>query len=143
MDERLKQGYHKIYSELFRIILYMAALSLTIKVIFLQQDSSQAMFEYLILVGTPLYQLVRIRMLNLTPPTETYNTRVFVIRLVAALAATTVIFSLAAYLRKGSLRPLDYAGFLIPFLIIYVLVALAIKQLHKHWARKMEEKYKD
>ena len=143
MDERIREGYHKIYSELFSITICLAALSLVLKIVFFRQGASQVVLEYIILVGSPIYQLVRSRMLKLAAPENTYSTRTFTIRLAAALAATTVIFLASAYIRDGAVNISAYALFLIPYLLIFLVTAVAMRKLHRRWRKKLEDRYKD
>lgn len=64
MDERIKQQYHRIYSEMYIIILCMAAASAVVKTAFFRQNIPDLGLEYIILVGSPIYRLIRCRMLG-------------------------------------------------------------------------------
>lgn len=53
MDERIKQQYHRIYSEMYIIILCMAAASAVVKTAFFRQNIPDLGLEYILLVGSP------------------------------------------------------------------------------------------
>lgn len=143
MDERIKQGYHKIYSELFSLILLFSTLSLLIKTAFFNTEPSGLVLEYCILIVSPIYLFIRGRMMKLALPESSFNRKVFLIRLVSALCACSLVFLMASYFRNGHTDFKEYAGFLIPFLLSFTLVALSIRYFQKRWNQKLEEDYKD
>lgn len=143
MDERIKQGYHKIYSELFFIILMLAASSLVVNVIFFHKDITQLWLEYLILVGSPIYRLIRIRMLEIVDAPAAGWRKVFGIRFAAALTGSLVLFLVISYARLGRIDLLPILGFLIPFVITFCLVAFATKKLQDSWKKKLDRKYEE
>ena len=143
MDERIKQGYQKIYSELFSFIFLFSALSLIVKTAFFNVPPSGLLLEYCILIGSPVYQLIRGRMMKLALPESSFNRRVFLIRLVSALCACSLIFLMTSYFKNGHTDFKEYAGFLLPFLLSFTLVGITARILQKRWNQKLEEDYKD
>ena len=63
-DERLMQAKTKIHSELFIITYYAVLISFVVKSLVLQMDLSQCLLEFILLVGTPVYQSVRSRQMG-------------------------------------------------------------------------------
>lgn len=141
MDERIKQQYHKIYSEMYIIILCLAAASAIIKTAFFQGNMSTMGLEYLILVGSPVYRLIRCRMLGVIVEPSGSGTKTFLLRLAAALAAAAVTFGLVMYFRYGSVNVVNYITFVIPFLLLFLLTALISRKLHDSWRKRLEKKY--
>ncbi len=140
MDERLRQIYHQIYSELFLIILLLAAASLIIKTLVYGQTLPQTWFEYVILVGSPLYRAVRRGMLGAAG--EQTSTKNFAIRLAAAMTAAVLLILLAVYLRTGTLGNGALFAFLGVYLVLMLVVALVGKKINSCWQKKMDEKYR-
>lgn len=141
MDERIRQQYHKIYSEMYIIILCLAAASVVIKTSFFQGNMSTMGLEYLILVGSPVYRLIRCRMLGVTVEPSGSGTKTFLLRLTAALIIVAVIFGLVMYFRYGSVNVVNYIAFVIPFLLTFLLTALIFRKLHDGWRKRLEKKY--
>lgn len=141
MDERIKQQYHKIYSEMYIIILCLAAASVVIKTAFFHGTMVTLSLEYIILVGSPLYRLIRCRMLGAVAEPAADNTRMFLIRLTAALLLTAAIFGMVMYFRYGSINIRNYILFVIPYLLIFLLAALFFKKLRDKWRKHLENKY--
>lgn len=67
MDERVKGEYRKIYSELVMLIMYFAAGSLLVKFFLLDVGPAGCATEFVILVGAPVYLVIRQMMLGLDP----------------------------------------------------------------------------
>lgn len=143
MDERIKQGYHKIYSEMFTIILFLAAGSVIVNVAFFHRNITQLWFEYVILIGSPIYRLVRIRMLEIADAPAAGWKRVFRIRMIAVVMVIGVMFLLMSYAQHGKVNFLALFGFLIPFLVLFCLSAFLTKALQDSWKRRQEKKYGD
>lgn len=143
MDERIRQGYHKIYSEMYIIILCLAAASAVVKVAFFQKNSLQLGLEYIILVGSPIYRLVRCRMLGVSAETSGLGTKMFMLRMAGAVVLITALYGAVMYFRNGEINLTAYAVFMIPFLLIYLLTAFVFKKLYESWERKQRKKYED
>lgn len=143
MDERIKQGYHKIYSEMYLIVLILSAASLIINVAFFHKNATQLWLEYVILVGSPIYRLIRIRMLEIVDgPADGWN-KVFGIRLAAMVAVITLLCVLTGYFRDGSVNLAALAVFMVPFILMFILAAYATRKLQEGWKKKLENRYKD
>lgn len=143
MDERIRQEYHRIYSEMYLIILCLAAASAVIKVAFFQKNSLQLGLEYIILVGSPIYRLIRCRMLGVAVETPGLGTKPFMLRMTAAVLLIAVIFAVVMYIRNGAINLAAYTAFVVPFLIIFLLTAFVFRKIYESWRKKLEQKYGD
>lgn len=132
-DERISQAQTKIHSELFIIAYYIIALSLVVKVLFLKQNLTTNIAEFIILVGTPVYQAVRSRQLGvvLMPMDKKYHHK----NALLSLATVVIIFAVVAFLNGGT-----DSSFAIPFIISYAIVfALTRVVFVKAEARRAEK----
>ena len=66
MDERIRDSFLKIRSELLAIVMGICAVSLVIKLVFSGAGLGSCITEYLVLVGSPLYLAIRSHMLGVT-----------------------------------------------------------------------------
>lgn len=140
MDERIKQEYHRIYSELYMIILGVCCLSVIAKVMVFQKNIVDCGLEYLILIGSPIYRFVRCRMRNVVIPIEQKQWK---LRFVSALAVVIVLFCITMYVRTGRIAIREMLSFLIPFCVIFLLVSGLSLAAQKRWQKKMEDKYRE
>lgn len=142
MDERIRQEYHRIYSEMYLIILGMCTISLIAKIMFLEKSLSDCWLEYLILVGSPIYRLIRCRMLNVILPAE-HGQRQWIIRLISSIIVCSALFCLAMYIRTGRIATAEILLFMIPFIALFLLVMALSFFIRKQWQKKMEDKYNE
>lgn len=142
MDERIRQEYQKIYSELYLIILGLCTCSLVVKVAFFRQNFSQLWLEYLILVGSPVYRLIRSRMLGVVVPVGNRKKQRF-IRFAAALFIFMIVDALVMYFRFGEINIKELFSFFFSFTVIFFLVAVISSAVQKKWQKRMEERYKE
>lgn len=142
MDERIRQEYQKIYSELYLIILGLCTCSLIVKVAFFGQNFSQLWLEYIILVGSPVYRLIRSRTLGVAIPAENRKKQLF-IRFAAALILLMAIDILVMYFRFGRVNGRELLALFLPFTVIFLLAAVISSAVQKNWQKKLEDKYKE
>ena len=143
MDERIRQGYHKIYSELYLIIFVLAATSVIVNVTFFNKNITQMWLEYIILVGSPIYRLARISMLGIADSPAAGWNKVFAVRLFTAVALFVVIGCITVYFRDEMMDIRMILRFSIPFVVLFLLVAVGTKKLQESWKRQQEKKYED
>lgn len=139
MDERVKQEYHRIYSELYFITLLICCISVVVKVMFFHKGVADCWLEYIVLVGSPVYRFIRCRMLHVTAPVIERKT--WAIRLVACLATVSIIYGMVTYVRTGTFHLLEMLTFLVPFLVVFLIVCFGTVYVQKRWQKKMEDKY--
>lgn len=143
MDERVKETYRKIYAELFSLILFGCGLSIIIKIAFLDMSAASCIPEYPILVGSPVYLLIRSRMLGVTQA-EFLNNKPKKSRRLSTVSA--LLFSLLIFtaIARNHGEPVDWKtvlGFGAPFVIIFVLAQVGFRKLEERRQKKLDSKY--
>lgn len=144
MDERIKETYHKIYAELFYLVLIGCCISIIVKLAFLGMDASDCIPEYPILVGSPIYLAVRTRMLGVTQ-ISALNGRKRKRRLPLVCGALIAVFVFTAVMRSQR-TPVDFlacAEFIIPFIITFILAQTGYRKLEEWRQKKLDSKYDD
>lgn len=139
MDERIKGEYRKIYSELFSIIMVMAVVSFLIKILYFEYGLENCIFEYIIMVGSPVYLAIRCSMLNVVSinpkkMSVKYNVMICVV--------FAVIMIIAAYLKGVS----DYGEIftaVVSFIAVYLAVRYLFVYIYKKRQEKIDSKYED
>ena len=63
-DERIEQARNKIWAEMMQILYFIAVLSFVVKILFLHQSLQDCTLEYVILILTPIYQMIRARQMG-------------------------------------------------------------------------------
>lgn len=144
MDERIKNGYHKIYSEALTCVVFFAAISLVIKTTVLQQGIRGSWTEYCILIFVPLYTTIRQYRLGLVADYDAAKMRkIFAVRIFSAAAACTAVWIAVMYFRTGRVDWMNLCMNLVPFLIFFVLTAVVAQRIREHRRKKLDEKYGD
>ena len=139
MDERVRQEYQKIYSELYFITLLVCCVSVIAKVMFFHQGIADCWLEYIVLVGSPVYRFVRCRMLNVSAPVV--EKKAWMIRLAACLVTISAVYAVVIYVRTGRLNLMELLTFLVPFIFIYLLVCFGSVIVQRQWKKKLEDRY--
>lgn len=139
MDERVRQEYHRIYSELYFITLLVCCVSVIGKVMFFHKGVEDCWLEYIVLVGSPVYRFVRCRMLHVSAPVV--GKKAWMIRLVVCLVTVSIVYAVVTYVRTGSLQVGELLTFLAPFIFIYLLVCFGTVIVQRRWQKKLEDRY--
>ena len=63
-DERIEQARNQIWAEMMQILYFIAVLSFVVKILFLQQSLQDCTLEYVVLILTPIYQMIRARQMG-------------------------------------------------------------------------------
>lgn len=141
MDERIKEGYRKIYAELLMLILLADAISLLVQVLVLKLGWQAIATEFAILIFAPLYLMVRQNMLGIHAEgvisAKRRRQRLW-ISLVAAFAA----YMAASLAIKKSFHAADVLSAL-SFIAVYLFVYWGAAKINAHFYRKKMRKYED
>lgn len=143
MDERIKSGYQKIYSELFHIILIACCLSLVFKIVFLGLQSKDCIPEFPIMVGSPIYLVIRSRMLGITQPGAfpDQNSWKKYLALLSGLCGFFLVFILTA-IRHGKHADLPAAlGSGVIFAVSYLIAHGIFQKLEQRRQKKLDSQY--
>ncbi len=145
MDERIKETFHKIYAELFHLVMIGCCISVIVKLAFLGMDAVDCIPEYPILVGSPLYLAVRTRMLGVTqlpaPGDKKKNRRI--LPLVCGLFVALMVFTAIS---RNHGDPVDLGkciAFIVPFIVCFIAVQAGYRKLEERRQKKLDSKYED
>ncbi len=137
MDERIYQGQQKIWSEMGRLMYYLAVFSLLIKGLALHMGLGQCVTEYLIVIGVPVYHLIRSWQLKISflPAKGKARKRVWLIRfLEVVLIGGYCIFSNDLDMETGIV-------FIIVFVTIFSVTRMLTVYLEEKRARRLEREF--
>lgn len=141
MDERVKGEYRKIYSELTVLMIYAAAASLLIKYFLLDMGPEGCVTEFIILVGSPVYLLVRQLMLGLDAEAgltaKKRRRKVWTVIVCGAAG-----FLLAAVLKHGRLEGWAFE-YILSFTAICVFVHYISGKLTRYFAERRSRRYEE
>lgn len=141
MDERIKNEYRKIYSELTSIIMVFVAISLLVKVNLFHMGTRECATEFIILVFSPLYMVVRQYMMGLDPNGAVSKKKQKTAFLCAILSAVAA-FSGTMYWSRGGFDR-DAATGLVAFIAVFILVYFLSRKLGAYFSEKKAKKYED
>lgn len=145
MDERVKSTYEKIYAELFRIVLFGCCVSIIIKTAVLGMGALDCIPEYPILVGCPVYLLIRGRMLGVTQvmvPANKFKQNL-VLTLVCALAVSVFVFVAVLQNRGKDVEWANVLGFAFSFIGCFLAAQIGFRKWAERQQKKMDDKYDD
>ena len=141
-DERTTQAMNQIYSELFRIVLCILAVSVMIKVLFLGEGLKDCQTEFIIMVFSPLYQLFRSKRLKVSFYPAKESTGHMVKTAFVSLAIGAGLLFVGNWVRSGSLElSSGLIGFIITYALVFLAVHLGVRRYERKRAEKLEEEY--
>ena len=142
-DERTTQVMQRIHSEMTVIMILLCALSMVVKVLLFEKSINDCILEWIILVGSPIYQVTRARMLKVSLSSGTVslkrNLRSTVISVIVLLAA----FGITAIIHPERMTMKFVVSFLIPYVIVLLLLRVAFARIEARYVRKLEHEYDD
>lgn len=141
-DERVVQSKNKIYAELMQIVYLFIALSFIVKSLYLKMDLSQCMTEYVILIATPIYQMVRTRQLGVVLCTNLRDQMNPKKNIIAAIIGVAVFFFF--WISSGKQVSTEFAvGYIGSFLVVFLLVRVVFVRMEEHRMEKLAREYED
>lgn len=142
-DERTTQILQKIYTEMTLIIILLCAASLCFKVLVYEQNLNNCLLEWIILVGSPVYRLIRSRMLRVPLLTGPYSIRETIKNSASSILILIGILGLIAVLRPEKFTPKFILTFLIPYCLLSIALRIAMTKSEERHAKKLGEEYDD
>lgn len=145
MDERIKDAYQKIYAELFRIALLICCVSIVIKILFLNMSAISCIPEYPIMIGSPIYLMIRSRMMGVTQA-ETFknrNTNTVKILFVCSILALVFFIKLTTSQSGESMSLQTIFVFVIPFIAVFLIIRVGLRKWEEARQRKLDSRYDD
>lgn len=136
MDERIKNGYTKLYAELARLIIYICAASTIIKMAFYHKNAVDCLPEYIILIGSPLYIAIRSRFLGITAVPVMPTAKKMAQKMIIFCA---IFFPMLMFVSRQREQHIDWntvTGFGIPFALLF----LAISYFYQKWEWRRQQK---
>ena len=140
-DERTTQVLQRIHSEMMVIMILMCALSMAIKVLFFEKGLSDCMLEWIVLVGSPVYQMIRARMLKVSLGNGALDLKRTFKSTLLSLVTILVIFGITAVLHPEKMTFGFALNFLIPYVIVFFVLRVVFSKMEERHARKLEEEY--
>lgn len=139
MDERLKEVYRRIYTELWFIVLMVNVVSLIVKFAFLRMEWSSCITEFLILVGSPVYLLIRQNMLGAWAD---QGIRPAKKRLFWACIGSMIGYIGVSFAIKRTWNWLDLVNLLV-FVVVFFLVYRFTEKINHHFYTKKMKEYEE
>ena len=141
VDERLRQGYNKIRSEMAMIIYYAAVISFIVKTTTLGMTIKDTVFEFAVILFFPIYQLIRTRQLGLEIPFDkkrNTKSRIIIIAVICAVVGAIVFF-----MNKDSIDIKEAVVFIIAYVAAFCTIRIGLIKIEKKRTEKLEKEYDD
>lgn len=140
-DERIEQAKNKIRGEMTVIIICGVAISFLVKTLVFNMSIRECITEYLILILSPLYQFIRMRMMKVSIYNKQGNkksVKILVMTIIfLVIASVTYFVNSEKYNSNGSII------FLLIFLAFFVAIFFIIDKYNKKMGTKYEEEFDD
>ena len=148
MDEREKLIFQKIYAELFYLIFIGCAVSLIVKFAVFQMDAAACIPEFPILVITPVYMTIRMRMLRVTQANAYKDVpcgskKRFLMKLLPALFAALLVYAAMNRSEDGIVNWIRLIIFGSSFAIAFIITHILFKRSEEKRQKKLDAKYQD
>lgn len=140
-DERVIQTSNKIWSELGKLVYYFAAVAFFTKIIFLQMKLDDCVVEYIILIGCPVYQLIRSWQLKLTVY-EPVDKKKYWRREIGVIAAAVAIY-IMVFLGGSGRAIKENLVMLLAFVAALHLTRSLIFSIDRKRRDKLRKEYED
>lgn len=139
-DERIEQARNQIWAEMMRILYFIAVLSFVVKILFLQQSLQDCAIEYVILILTPIYQMIRARQMGVVLSVVAIpNPK----RLVASLVGGMVAVGICFAMQTEAKQPGEIFTMLGIFVVVFLVVQFGMYRMGKRRQEKLEKEYDD
>lgn len=141
MDERVKNEYRKIYSELVALLIFVTAASAVIKVFLLNLPPSATATEFIIMIGSPVYLWIRQTMLGLDPEAsldEKKRRKNFAVSFTAGI----LVLFLCMLLKYRGVNA-DVLFHILSFAVIFSAVYILSRKFARKNAERKAKKYED
>ena len=135
-DERIEQARNKIWAEMMQILYFIAVLSFVVKILFLHQSLQDCTLEYVILILTPIYQMIRARQMGVVLNVVAKpNPK----RLVASLVGGMVAVGICFAMQTEAKQPAEIFTMLGTFVVVFLVVQFGMYRMGKRRQEKLEK----
>ena len=123
-----------------QILYFIAVLSFVVKILFLHQSLQDCTLEYVILILTPIYQMIRARQMGVVLNVVAKpNPK----RLVASLVGGMVAVGICFALQTEAKQPAEIFTMLGTFVVVFLVVQFGMYRMGKRRQEKLEKEYDD
>ena len=137
-DERIEQARNQIWAEMMQILYFIAILSFVVKILFLHQSLQDCTLEYVVLILTPIYQMIRARQMGVVLNVVAKpNPK----RLVASLVGGMVGICFA--MQTEAKQPAEIFTMLGTFVVVFLVVQFGMYRMGKRRQEQLEKEYDD
>lgn len=145
MDERVKEIYQKIYAELFTVILIFCCISSMTKLILFHKTTLDCFSEFLILIGSPIYLIIRTHMLGVTqaPFFQNHSWKHSILSLTAGTITAVAVFSAMQHRHGKASDFFSLVMFGTAFLFSFLLFRILFKKSEEKRQKKLDSQYDD
>ena len=134
-DERIEQARNKIWAEMMQILYFIAIFSFVVKILFLHQSLQDCTLEYVVLILTPIYQMIRARQMGVVLNVVAKpNPK----RLVASL-----VVGICFAMQTEAKQPAEIFTMLGTFVVVFLVVQFGMYRMGKRRQEKLEKVYDD
>ena len=134
-DERIEQARNKIWAEMMQILYFIAIFSFVVKILFLHQSLQDCTLEYVVLILTPIYQMIRARQMGV------------VLNVVAKPNPKRLVASLVGgicfAMQTEAKQPAEIFTMLGTFVVVFLVVQFGMYRMGKRRQEKLEKVYDD
>ena len=139
-DERIEQARNKIWAEMMQILYFIAIFSFVVKILFLHQSLQDCTLEYVVLILTPIYQMIRARQMGVVLNVVAKpNPK----RLVASLVGGMVAVGICFAMQTEAKQPAEIFTMLGTFVVVFLVVQFGMYRMGKRRQEKLEKEYDD
>ena len=135
-DERIEQARNKIWAEMMQILYFIAIFSFVVKILFLHQSLQDCTLEYVVLILTPIYQMIRARQMGVVLNVVAKpNPK----RLVASLVGGMVAVGICFAMQTEAKQPAEIFTMLGTFVVVFLVVQFGMYRMGKRRQEKLEK----
>lgn len=144
-DERVMQSMNKIWGEIGRLAYYLAVASFVAKTLFLGFELEDSILEFVVMIGAPVYQFIRMHQLKLAfsvaVDKRRYWKREAVVMVVVVAVYIMVMFTHSELDVKEAL--ISLAAFMVSFQAVRLLIVTREEKRAKQLEKEFEEDSQD
>ena len=143
-DERIEQEKNKIRSEMVIIILCGVAVSFLVKTLVFNMGLQECATEYLILIFSPVYQLIRMNMMKISIYSVRGDKQLVKNLVIAILVLLVISAGFIFKLMKNS-AVYNWQGIvpLFIFLLLFLVVFFTANKYNQYRGNKYEKEFDD
>lgn len=138
IDERVLQAGRQIGSEMMRLVFYFVVISFCVKMLYFGMELRECATEYVIMIGVPIYQMIRSRQLGVVLGNYGKASRASTI---ISVAVGLGVLLLCLSRSSGAITTTEGIVSLVSFVAAFSLVRYVFARIEATRARKLEKEY--